>query len=64
MAGLDEPITSATYLASSGLCIAAIACLSNQSSARTGAFLFLNKINKSINAFVCWVPCMLAVAAS
>ena len=30
-------ITSAAYLASSALCIAAIGCLSNQSSARTGA---------------------------
>jgi H+-translocating NAD(P) transhydrogenase len=33
--GLDE-VTSATYLVSAACCIAAIACLSKQSSARTG----------------------------
>jgi H+-translocating NAD(P) transhydrogenase len=35
IAGLDE-VTSATYLVSSACCIAAIACLANQSSARVG----------------------------
>ncbi|KXZ41540.1 hypothetical protein GPECTOR_405g242 [Gonium pectorale] len=37
LAGGDAPgLTSASYLASSALCIAAIACLANQSSARAG----------------------------
>jgi H+-translocating NAD(P) transhydrogenase len=31
-----EGVDSAAYLGSSALCIAAIACLSNQSTARTG----------------------------
>jgi NAD(P) transhydrogenase len=35
LAGLDE-VTSATYLVSSACCIAAIACLANQKSARVG----------------------------
>lgn len=38
--GIDE-VTSATYLVSSALCIAAIACLSKQESARTGNALGL-----------------------
>lgn len=36
-----EHVTEAAYLASSGLCIAAIACLANQSTARTGNALGL-----------------------
>lgn len=48
-AGLDE-VTSATYLASSALCIAAIACLSNQSSARTGNALGLVGVSSGILA--------------
>lgn len=48
-AGMPE-ITNATYLASSALCIAAIACLSNQSSARTGNALGLVGVSSGIAA--------------
>lgn len=47
--GLDE-VTSATYLVSSALCIAAIACLSQQSSARTGNALGLIGVSGGIAA--------------
>jgi NAD(P) transhydrogenase len=47
--GLDE-VTSATYLVSSALCIAAIACLSQQSSARTGNALGLIGVSGGIVA--------------
>lgn len=45
-----EEVTSATYLASSALCIAAIACLSNQSSARTGNALGIVGVSSGIVA--------------
>ncbi|KIY92604.1 NAD(P) transhydrogenase subunit alpha [Monoraphidium neglectum] len=45
--GLDE-VTSATYLVSSALCIAAIACLSKQESARTGNALGLIGVSGGI----------------
>jgi NAD(P) transhydrogenase len=47
--GLDE-VTSATYLVSSAMCIAAIACLSQQSSARTGNALGLIGVSGGIVA--------------
>lgn len=47
--GLDE-VTSATYLVSSALCIAAIACLSKQESARTGNALGLIGVTGGIVA--------------
>jgi NAD(P) transhydrogenase len=47
--GLDE-VTSATYLVSSALCIAAIACLSKQESARTGNALGLVGVSGGIVA--------------
>jgi NAD(P) transhydrogenase len=47
--GLDE-VTSATYLVSSALCIAAIACLSQQSSARTGNALGLIGVSSGVVA--------------
>lgn len=47
--GLDE-VTSATYLVSSAMCIAAIACLSQQSSARTGNALGLVGVSGGIVA--------------
>lgn len=43
-------ITDATYLASSGLCIAAIACLSQQSTARTGNALGMAGVASGIVA--------------
>eukprot|EP00775_Hariotina_reticulata_P007046 gene7046-7260_t len=47
--GIDE-VTSATYLVSSALCIAAIACLSKQESARTGNALGLIGVSGGIAA--------------
>ncbi|GBF90340.1 hypothetical protein Rsub_02446 [Raphidocelis subcapitata] len=47
--GLEE-VTSATYLVSSALCIAAIACLSKQESARTGNALGLIGVSGGIVA--------------
>jgi NAD(P) transhydrogenase len=47
--GIDE-VTSATYLVSSALCIAAIACLSKQESARTGNALGLIGVSGGIIA--------------
>eukprot|EP00878_Enallax_costatus_P035781 GHUV01039998.1.p2 GENE.GHUV01039998.1~~GHUV01039998.1.p2 ORF type:complete len:101 (-),score=20.04 GHUV01039998.1:816-1118(-) len=47
--GIDE-VTSATYLVSSALCIAAIACLSRQESARTGNALGLIGVTGGIVA--------------
>lgn len=47
--GIDE-VTSATYLVSSALCIAAIACLSRQESARTGNALGLVGVTGGIVA--------------
>jgi NAD(P) transhydrogenase len=49
LAGIPE-VTSATYLASSALCIAAIACLSQQSSARTGNTLGMIGVGGGIAA--------------
>lgn len=49
VSGASE-ITSASYLASSALCIAAIACLSNQSSARTGNALGLVGVSSGVAA--------------
>lgn len=49
VAGLDE-VTSSTYLVSSALCITAIACLSNQSSARTGNALGLIGVSGGVVA--------------
>lgn len=51
VAGFEE-ITSATYLVSSALCIAAIACLSNQSSARTGNALGLIGVSSGVLATI------------
>ncbi|EFJ50339.1 hypothetical protein VOLCADRAFT_58405, partial [Volvox carteri f. nagariensis] len=49
LAGGDAPgITSAAYLASSSLCIAAIACLANQASARTGNALGMAGVGAGI----------------
>ena len=47
--GLDE-VTSSTYLVSSALCIAAIACLSKQESARTGNALGLLGVSGGVFA--------------
>lgn len=47
--GIDE-VTSSTYLVSSALCIAAIACLSKQESARTGNALGLIGVSGGIVA--------------
>jgi len=47
--GLDE-VTSSTYLVSSALCIAAIACLSKQESARTGNALGLLGVSGGVVA--------------
>jgi NAD(P) transhydrogenase len=47
--GLDE-VTASTYLVSSALCIAAIACLSKQESARTGNALGLVGVSAGIVA--------------
>jgi NAD(P) transhydrogenase len=47
--GIDE-VTSATYLVSSALCIAAIACLSKQESARTGNALGLIGVSGGVVA--------------
>ncbi|KAG2424600.1 hypothetical protein HXX76_014327 [Chlamydomonas incerta] len=46
--GDPEGVTSASYLASSALCIAAIACLANQSSARTGNALGMAGVGTGI----------------
>lgn len=43
-----DGLTSAAYLASSGMCIAAIACLSNQATARTGNALGLIGVSGGI----------------
>ncbi|GIL91985.1 hypothetical protein Vretimale_18536 [Volvox reticuliferus] len=49
LAGGDAPgLTSAAYLASSSLCIAAIACLANQASARTGNALGMAGVGSGI----------------
>ncbi|GLI60330.1 hypothetical protein VaNZ11_002448 [Volvox africanus] len=49
LAGGDAPgLTSAAYLASSSLCIAAIACLANQASARTGNALGMAGVGTGI----------------
>lgn len=45
-------ITNAAYLASSGLCIASIACLSNQASARTGNALGLMGVSGGVAATI------------
>ena len=49
VAGYPE-ITNMTYLASSGLCIGAIACLSNQSTARLGNTLGIVGVSGGIAA--------------
>ncbi len=43
-------ITSAAYLASSALCIAAIGCLSNQASARTGVWHQIGRADVAVGA--------------
>ncbi|GLC33858.1 hypothetical protein PLESTB_000811600 [Pleodorina starrii] len=49
LAGGDAPgLTSAAYLTSSALCIAAIACLANQASARTGNALGMAGVGTGI----------------
>ena len=48
-AGYPE-VTNMTYLASSGLCIGAIACLANQSTARVGNALGLMGVSGGIAA--------------
>lgn len=45
-----------TYLASSGLCIGAIACLSNQSTARVGNALGLMGVSGGIAATLGLIP--------
>ena len=49
VAGYPE-MTNMAYLASSGLCIGAIACLSNQKTARTGNALGLMGVTGGIAA--------------
>ena len=48
--GYEEAITPATYLVSSALCISAIACLSKQSSSRTGNALGMIGVSGGITA--------------
>ena len=61
-AGFSE-ITSMTYLASAGACIAAIACLANQKTARTGNALGMMGVTGGIAATAGLLAPSAAVAA-
>ena len=49
-------VTNMTYLASSGLCIGAIACLANQKTARVGNALGLMGVSGGLQPLLGWFP--------
>ena len=56
-------MTNMAYLASSGLCIGSIACLSQQSTARTGTALGLMGVSGGIAATIGSLPADPAILA-